>query len=61
MLLEVNDERQFRHSYMQTEAMAELIPPIIDAASTQITTAVALSVATPTHPILYHPDAPYPG
>jgi len=31
VLLEANDEWQLQHRYMQTEAMAELAPPTIDA------------------------------
>ena len=31
VLLEANDEWQLQHRYMQTEAMAELTPPLIDA------------------------------
>jgi putative transposase len=38
VLLEANDEWQLQHRYMQTEAMAELIPPLIDAVPTQIST-----------------------
>ena len=34
VLLEANDEWQLRHRYMQTEAMAELMPPTIDAVPT---------------------------
>ena len=41
VLLEANDEWQLQHRYMQTEAMAELTPPIIDAVPTQIATAAA--------------------
>ncbi len=39
VLLEANDEWQLQHRYMQTEAMAELTPPTIDAVPTQIATA----------------------
>ena len=39
VLLEANDEWQLQHRYMQTEAMAELIPPTIDALPTHIATA----------------------
>ena len=39
--LEANDEWQIQHRYMQTEAMAELLPPLIDAATAQISTAAA--------------------
>lgn len=31
VLLEANDEWQLQHRYMQTEVMAELTPPLIDA------------------------------
>ncbi len=31
VLLEANDEWQLQHRYMQTEAMAELTPPLIEA------------------------------
>ena len=41
VLLEANDEWQLQHRYMQTEAMAELKPTMIDAAPTQIATAAA--------------------
>lgn len=34
VLLEANDEWQFQHRDMQTEPMAELIPPLIDHPST---------------------------
>ncbi len=30
VLLEANDEWQLRHRYMQVEAMAELMPPVIE-------------------------------
>jgi putative transposase len=30
VLLEANDEWQLRHRYMQVEAMAELMPPLIE-------------------------------
>jgi len=36
VLLEANDEWRLQHRYMQTAAMAELTPPLIDAAPTQI-------------------------
>jgi len=39
VLLEANDEWQLQHRYMQTEAMAELTPPTINAVPTQIATA----------------------
>ena len=39
VLLEANDEWQLQHRYMQTDAMAELTPPTIDAVPTQIATA----------------------
>ena len=41
VLLEANDEWQIQHRYMQTEAMAELTPALIDAVPTQIATAAA--------------------
>ena len=41
VLLEANDEWQLQHRYMQTEAMAELIPPLIDAVPTQISIVAA--------------------
>lgn len=41
VLLEANDEWQLQHRYMQTEAMAELIPPLINAVPTQISTVAA--------------------
>ena len=41
VLLEANDEWQLQHRYMQTEAMAELTPPLTDAVPTQISTAAA--------------------
>ena len=41
VLLEANDEWQLQHRYMQTEAMAELTPPLIDAMPTQISTVTA--------------------
>jgi len=41
VLLEANDEWQLQHRYMQTEAMAELTPPVIDAVPTQISTVAA--------------------
>jgi putative transposase len=31
VLLEANDEWQLQHRYMQVEAMAELLPPLIEA------------------------------
>ena len=41
VLLEANDEWQLQHRYMQVEAMAELMPPLIEgevapATSTEI-------------------------
>ena len=39
VLLELNDEWQLQHRYMQTEAMAELTPPMIEVFPTQISTA----------------------
>ena len=41
VLLEANDEWQLQRRYMQTEAMAELTPPMIDAVPNQISTAAA--------------------
>jgi putative transposase len=41
VLLEANDEWQLQHRYRQTEPMAELTPPLLDAASTQISTIAA--------------------
>jgi len=41
VLLELNDEWQLQHRYMQTEAMAELTPPMTDAIPSQITTVAA--------------------
>ena len=41
VLLEANDEWQLRNRYMQTEAMAELTPPTIDAMPNEITTIAA--------------------
>ena len=41
VLLEANDEWQLQHRYMQTEAMAEFAPPLIDAVPTQISTVAA--------------------
>jgi transposase-like protein len=41
VLLEANDEWQLQHRYMQTEAMTELTPPLIETESTQISTAAA--------------------
>ncbi len=42
VLLEANDEWQTQHRYMmQTEAMAELMLPLIDAVPTQISTVAA--------------------
>ena len=39
VLLEANDEWRLQHRYLQPEAMAELTPPMLDVAPTQITTA----------------------
>jgi putative transposase len=36
VLLEQNDEWQLQHRYMQLEAMAELIPPAVDAEPLQL-------------------------
>jgi transposase-like protein len=41
VLLEANDEWQLQHRYMQTEPMAEFMPPTIEAMPTQISTAAA--------------------
>ena len=41
VLLEANDEWQLQNRYMQTEAMAELTPPTIDAVPTEIATIAA--------------------
>ena len=41
VLLEANDEWALQHRYMQTEAMAELTPLMIDAAATPISTVAA--------------------
>ena len=41
VLLDANDEWQIRNRYMQTEPMAELLAPIIDAETTRISTATA--------------------
>jgi transposase-like protein len=41
VLLEANDEWQLQHRYMQTEAMAELIPPAAETTNTQIANAAA--------------------
>jgi putative transposase len=41
VLLEANDEWQLQHRYMQTEAMTELTPPLIEAEPTQISTKAA--------------------
>jgi putative transposase len=41
VLLEANDEWQLQHRYMQTEPMTELIPPLIEADPTPISTAAA--------------------
>ena len=41
VLLELNDEWQLQHRYMQTEAMAELTPKLSDAVPTQISTVAA--------------------
>ena len=45
VLLEANDEWQLQHRYMQTEVMAELTPPLIDAVPTQLSTVAASPVA----------------
>ena len=41
VLLEANDEWQTQSRYMQTEVMAEITPPLIEAVPTQIATAAA--------------------
>ena len=41
VLLEANDEWLLQHRYMQTEAMTELTPPLIEAEPTQISTKAA--------------------
>ena len=41
VLLEANDEWQLQHRYMQTEVMAELTPPLLDAVPQQISTVAA--------------------
>ena len=41
VLLEANDEWQLQHRYMQTEALAELTPTLLDAVPTQIATLAA--------------------
>jgi transposase-like protein len=41
VLLEANDEWQLQHRYMQTDAMTELTPPLIETESTQISTGTA--------------------
>ncbi len=41
VLLEANDEWQLQNRYMQTEPMAEFMPPMIDPVPTQISTLAA--------------------
>ena len=41
VLLELNDEWQLQHRYMQTEAMAELTPAMVEVFPPQIATAAA--------------------
>ena len=41
VLLELNDEWQLQHRYMQTEAMAELTPAMVETFPTQIATVAA--------------------
>jgi transposase-like protein len=41
VLLEANDEWQLQHRYMQTEAMIELTPPLIETEPTRISTVAA--------------------
>ena len=56
VLLEANDEWQLQHRYMQTEAMAELTPPTIDAAPTEIATIAAWPMAASLYRSLHHLD-----
>jgi len=49
VLLEQNDEWQTQHRYMQTKAMAELTPAMVDAMPSQITTAAAETMAASVH------------
>jgi hypothetical protein len=44
VLLELNDEWQLQHRYMQTEAMAELTPALVEAFPPQISTAAEWTV-----------------
>ena len=41
VLLQANDEWQLQHRYMQTEAMAELTPTLLEAVPRQISTIAA--------------------
>ncbi len=41
VLLEANDEWLLQHRYMQTEAMAELTPPLMEAIATHVSTVAA--------------------
>ena len=41
VLLEANDEWQLQYRYMQTEAMAELTPPLMTTIATEISTQAA--------------------
>ena len=41
VLLELNDEWQIQHRYMQTEPMSDLASPTIEYVPTQISTAAA--------------------
>ena len=41
VLLELNDEWQLQHRHMQTEAMAELTPAMVETFPTQIATVAA--------------------
>ena len=50
VLLEANDEWQLQHRYMQTEAMTDFTPPLIDAVPTQIAPVAACPAATSTTP-----------
>ena len=49
VLLEAHDEWQLQHRTMQTEVMAELTPPLIDAAPPQRSTVAARHAATSTY------------
>ena len=49
VLLEANNQWPLQHRYMQTEVMAELTPPLINAVPPQIAAAAARSLATSSH------------